>query len=97
MPQRQIAASPIILVSWHIAYNDRLQAAAVAFANRTARLGEGTMADAVRAVSSQSGRLLAGGAIAFGGNSLTMNMALPLCGFERAKGWAARLDHAVEF
>jgi len=54
------------------------------------------MADAVDAVSWQPGRQLAGGAMAFDVNSLTMTTALRLCGFERANGWAARFDHALE-
>lgn len=54
------------------------------------------MADTVHTVSWQPRRKLAGGAIAFGGNSLTMRTAHRLCGFGRAGGRAARLDHALE-
>ena len=55
------------------------------------------MADTVGAVSLQPGRQLAGGAMAFDGNSLTMTAAFRLRGFEHANGRAARFDHALEY
>lgn len=97
MPQRQIIAPRIILVSWHIAYNDAFQAVTVALSKQNSAPWEGTMTDTVCAVSWQPRRELAGGPIAFDGNSLTMTTAHLLRGFERANGRAARLDHALEY